>query len=230
DPNFDPVISDARSAAASFTSELPNFLVQQTTTRYTGSRYIDTWRAMDVVTADVASQDGKEDYRNIRVNGRPTTRPEDSGSWSTGEFQITLEDILSPMTSATFRRTGEDRIAGRPTYVYSLTVEQPRSHWVLVAQSGRKYSPAYKGSIWIDKETGRTLRIEQQAVGLPRDFAYDKAESALEYGFVAIEGQKYLLPIQSVNMACMTGTAGCSRNVLEFRNYRKFSSDTSITF
>jgi hypothetical protein len=134
------------------------------------------------------------------------------------------------MTAATFKRTGEDRIAGRPAYVYSLSVEQARSHWTLLAQSGRRYNPAYKGNIWIDKETGRTLRIEQQATGFPRDFAYDKAEAALEYGFVAIEGQKYLLPIQSVNMACMTGTPGCSRNVLEFRNYKKFSSDTSITF
>ena len=85
---------------------------------------------MDIVTADVSSVDGKEEYKNIKVNGNPTTRPEDSGSWSTGEFQITLEDILSPMTAATFKRIGDDRIAGRSTHVYSLSVEQPRSHWV----------------------------------------------------------------------------------------------------
>jgi hypothetical protein len=229
-PGLDPVIADARDAAGSFTSQLPNFLVQQITTRFSGSRYVDNWRAIDIVTADVSSVDGKEDYKNIRVNGNPTTRPEDSGSWSTGEFQITLEDILSPMTAATFKRIGDDRIAGRSTHVYSLSVEQSRSHWVLVAQSGRKYNPAYKGTIWIDKESGRTLRIEQQAINMPRDFAYDKTESALEYGFVSIEGHKYLLPIQSVNMACMSGSSNCSRNVLEFKNYRKFSADTSITF
>jgi S1-C subfamily serine protease len=223
-PSGDPVIQGARDANLAFAKTLPSYAVQQITTRYSGSRYVDNWRAMDVVTADVASVDGKEDYRNIRVNGQPTTRPEDSGSWSTGEFQITLEDIFSPMTVANFKRTGEDRIAGRPTWVYSLNVEQPRSHWTLVAQSGRKYTPAYKGNVWIDKETGRTLRIERQAIGMPFDFAYDKADSALQYGFVTIDGQKYLLPIESVNMACMTGASGCSRDVIAFKNYRKAST------
>jgi hypothetical protein len=185
---------------------------------------------MDVVTADVASVNGKEDYRNIKVNGRPTSRPEDSGSWSTGEFQITLEDILSPMTAAAFRPNGEDRVANRPALVYTLSVEQQHSHWTLVSESGRQYKPAYKGSIWIDKETRRVLRIEQQALSMPRDFAYDKAESMLEYGYVSIEGTRYLLPVQSINMACMTGSSNCSRNAIEFRNYRKFSADSNISF
>jgi hypothetical protein len=230
DPNFDPVISDARAAATVFSAELPNFLVQQITTRYAGSRNVDNWRAIDVVTADVASVDGKEDYRNIRVNGRETTRPQDSGSWSTGEFQVTLEDIFSPLTAASFKRAGEDRIAGRPSWVYDFTVEQSRSHWVLRTQAGQEYAPAYKGTVWIDRETGRTMRIEQQAVGLPRGFAYDKSESALEYGFVSIEGKRHLLPVESVNMACMSGSPQCSRNILQFKNYRKFSTDSNITF
>jgi hypothetical protein len=99
-----------------------------------------------------------------------------------------------------------------------------------MSENGRQYKPAYKGTIWIDKETRRVLRIEQQALGLPRDFAYDKAESMVEYGYVSIEGTRYLLPIQSVNMACITGSSGCSRNVIEFRNYRKFSADSNIAF
>jgi hypothetical protein len=73
----DAVIDDARDAAASFAADLPNFLVQQITTRFQGSRSFSNWRLMDTVTADVASVNGKEDYRNIRVNGKPTDRPED---------------------------------------------------------------------------------------------------------------------------------------------------------
>lgn len=226
----DPVIAAAREAASSFTRDLPNFTVDQVTTRFSGSRLVDNWRTVDTVTAEVSSVEGKEEYKNIRVNGRPTDRPEDSGSWSTGEFQITLEDILSPLTAATFTPDGDDRIAGRAAYVYKLAVEQSRSHWVLVAPSGRKYAPAYRGSIWIDKVTGRVLRIEQRAVSMPRDFAYDKTETALEYGYVYIEGQKYLLPTDSVNLACMTGTSQCSKNELKFRNYRKFGSESKITF
>lgn len=230
-PIGDQVINDARDAAASFTADLPNFLVKQVTTRYQGSGFPVRWRAMDVVTADVASVNGQEDYRNIQINGRPASSIEDSGAWSTGEFTITLQDILSLSSAAVFTRRGEDRVANRAALVYDLRVEQPNSHWVLVANNhAREYKPAYKGSIWIDKETHRVLRIEQQALSLPRDYEYDKAETVLEYGFVQIEGKSYLLPVTAENLGCMTGTQNCSRNVIRFQNYRKFGADSNITF
>ena len=227
----DMVVNDARDAASVFTAGLPNFVVEQATTRYQGTGYPTSWRAMDVVTCEVASVNGKEDYRKIKINGRPTNgKPEDSGSWSTGEFTITLEDVLAYSTAANFTKRGEDRIAGRPAYVYDLSVRKDNSHWILVSTNGRQYSPAYKGSLWIDKETRRVLRIEQIAQGMPRDFAYDKAESIIEYGFVAIEGKSFLLPVHGENMACETGTRNCSRNVIEFRNYRKFGAESSVSF
>ena len=228
---IDPVIGEARTAAQTFTSDLPNFTVQQITTRYQGSVYGGNWRAIDIVTTDVSSVDGKEEYNNIRVNGRPLSGPpENSGSWSTGEFSTTLEDILSPYTAATFTLRGEDRIANRPALVYDLAVEQSRSHWILVSPDKHQYKPAYKGSLWIDKETRRVLRIEQLATTMPRGYVYSKVESTLEYGFVDIEGKRYLLPVKSENVACMAGTPNCSRNVIEFRNYRKFGSDSKIVF
>jgi hypothetical protein len=230
DNSTDAVIGDARDAAASYTADLPNFLVQQITTRYTGSRYVDNWRVLDTVTADVSSVNGKEEYKNIRVNGRPTDRPEDSGSWSTGEFQVTLEDILSPRTAARFTPRGQDRIANRPAFVFDLTVDQPHSHWTLEGDNGKRYKPAYTGTIWIDKETRRVLRIEQVATSIPRDLGFDKEETSLEYGFVSIEGRSYLLPVQSLNEACQAGGSTCSRNKIEFRNYRKFTADSSVTF
>jgi hypothetical protein len=226
----DAIIADARAAASSFSADLPNFLVNQITTRYAASRNSEKARVMDVVTADVASVNGKEDYRNIKVNGKPTDRPEDTGSWSTGEFQITLEDILSPRTNATFTAHGDDRIRNRAAWVFNLSVDQPHSHWTIIDENGRRLKPAYNGVIWVDKESRRVLRIEQEAVNIPRDFAYDKEDSSLEYGFVNIEGHSYLLPVNSVSEACGTGTSSCTRNVIEFRNYRKFSADSSVTF
>ncbi|MDE3197004.1 MAG: hypothetical protein KGN84_11705, partial [Acidobacteriota bacterium] len=180
--------------------------------------------------ADVAESGGREDYRNIRVNGRPTDSPEDTGTWSTGEFQMTLEDVLSARTNATFTPRGEDRIAGRPAWVFDLSVDHPHSHWTIQAENGQRYRPAYRGSIWIDKDTRRVLRIEQRAVDTPSDFQFDVEEANLEYGFVTIDGRSYLLPVESVNMACGRGTSSCSKNVISFRNYRKFSTDSDITF
>lgn len=227
----DQVIADAREATATFSAELPNFLVQQVTTRYQSSSGQRNWKALDVVTADVAVVNGKEDYRNILVNGHAPSGPvEKTGSWSTGEFAITLEDILSPLTAAVFVRRRDDSIAGRDALVYNLSVLQENSHWTIVSADGTQYKPAYAGTIWIDKETRRVLRIEQRALHLPDGFTYDRAESAVEYGFVRIEGKSYLLPVTSLNSACLAGTGNCVRNEISFRNYRKFAVESDIKF
>lgn len=228
-PKTDGIIAEARDESYAFSDSLPNFLVQQVTTRYTGSRAGNNWRQLDVVTADVASVNGQEDYRNIKVNGRPGD-PEKSGSWSTGEFQVTLDDILSPRTFAHFTLRGEERIANRTAWVFDLSVEQPNSHWEIESQRGDNYFPAYRGGIWVDKETRRVLRIEQRAVDLPRNFTYDNCTSTLVYGYVNIDGKSYLLPIESENVGCLAGTNQCNRNVIDFRNYRKFSADSNVSF
>lgn len=225
------IIEDARAAAAEFESDLPNFLVKQATTRYRGSSSLRNWEAIDVVTADVAVSNGKEEYRNILVNGRAPNKPvEKTGSWSTGEFSVTLQDILSPLTAAVFVKRGSETVAGREAWVYNLSVLQQNSHWTIVSSSGRKYSPAYGGTIWIDKQTHRVLRIEQRTLGMPNDFDYDKAESMVEYGFVRIDTKEYLLPVTSSNSACFTGSGGCVKNEISFRNYRRFSSESTVKF
>ena len=183
------VLAEARAAAASFTAGLPNFLVKQATTRYFSTGIPVSWQTIDVVTADVACVNGKEDYRNVQINGVSANRPpERTGTWSTGEFSTTLEDVLSPITNAQFkRRRGDDKIAGRPAVVYDYTVAQANSHWTMVSPDDRRYNPAYDGAIWIDKETRRVLRIEQRTSSIPLDFPLNKAESVVEYAYVKID-------------------------------------------
>ena len=70
----DAVIDQAREAAFSFAETLPNYVVKQFTTRYEteAARGGQTsWRAIDNVTADIVSEDGKESYKNILVDGKP---------------------------------------------------------------------------------------------------------------------------------------------------------------
>ena len=225
------ILGDARAAARSYTTTLPNFLAEQKTTRYFSGGWPASWNEIDVVTATVAYMNGKEDYRNIQVNGIPTNvPPERSGSWSTGEFATTLSDVLSPITNAAFKHRGEDRIAGRAAFVYDYTVLQPNSHWTLVSPDGRTYNPAYEGVVWIDKDTRRVLRIEQKSTSMPSDFPIRRAECTIEYGFVKIEQGTYLLPVLSENLGCMSGSGSCSRNSIQFHDYRKFSTDSTIKF
>jgi hypothetical protein len=230
-PNTDAeIIAEVRAAAEAFTSSLPDYMVEQVTTRSYGAG-LGSWRQLDVVTANLAYVDGREDYRDIKVNGVPTdVPPERTGSWSTGEFGMTLEDILSLATAANFKRRGEEKSGGRSALVFNYTVEQPRSHWTIVAPDGRRYNPAYEGAIWVDLDTRRVLRIEQRATMFPSGFPFSRTECVLEYGFQRIEQSTYLLPASSVNTACASGSGTCTRNDIRFRNYRKFKVDSTVKF
>jgi hypothetical protein len=224
------IIQDARAAAGSFSASLPNYLVEQVTGRYFATGFPTHWQEIDEVTADLAYVDGKEDYRNIRINGSPVNNPERSGSWSTGEFGTTLEDVMSLGTNATFRRRGEEKMVGRTAVVYDYSVAQANSHWTMVSPDGRQYKPAYEGAVWIDRESRRVLRIEQRTTAFPRDFTLSRAECKLQYAWVKIEQKSYLLPSSSENVGCMSGSGACTRNALEFKNYRKFTTESNITF
>ena len=229
----DPVIDMATDAAFSFSKTLPNYVVKQFTTRYeTGAAHggQTSWNALDTVTTDVVSENGKESYRNILVDGKaPKEAVGKSGTWSTGEYSSVLLDVLQPRTDADFHGKRATTIVNRAAFHYDFSVEQANSHWN-IESDGQSYKPEYTGAIWIDKENYRVLRIEMSARNIPKGFPLDTVESAVDYDYVLISGDKYLLPVHAEALSCERGTSGCSRNVIEFRNYRKFGADTSITF
>ena len=227
----DSVIEKAREAAATYTESLPNYFCQQMTARYQSDHPKTGWDALDVVTADVAYENGQESYKNVKLGSKSVKSMDDlGGTRSTGEFSTILLDLLDPGTNAIFRRTGTDTIGGRATWIYKYEIPRERSHWRVEAPS-QLYYPAHGGSIWIDKETSRVLRIEQGTLNMPKAFPFDTVETVTDYAFIPLAaGTKYLLPADAEVLSCLRGTSMCTRNRLEFRNYRKFGAESSITF
>lgn len=223
-----PLIERARAAAYEFDNTLPNFICDELVMRHQSERRIPDWKYQDRVEVELLYVDGKEDYRNIRRNGKPLKKgsPEDSGSWSTGEFGTVLADIFSSATNAQFKRKGASAATGMPAEVYEYSVAQPNSHWQI--RFGRTVKPAYSGSLWIDPKTARVLRIEMGTKKLPADYEIDTVESVVDYSWVTISGNKYLLPVKSQNLACVRGTFNCTKNEIEFRNYRKFTAESQV--
>lgn len=223
------LIERARITAYEFGATLPNFICDQLTMRSTSGTKVADWRMRDRVEVELLYVDGKEDYRNIRINGKALKKgsPEDSGTWSTGEFGTTLLDIFSSTTNAKFTKKVASSASGMDAIVYDYTVEQPNSHWEI--RYGRTVKPAYKGSLWIDPRSARVLRIEMQARNLPADYEMDTIELVVDYNFVTIAGQKYLMPYKSENLACFRGTFNCTKNEIQFRNYRKFGAESTIS-
>src|SRR5258706_3505005 len=155
----DPIIEKAREAAAQYSGTLPNFFCQQVTTRYQSDNPKKGWDPLDVVTAEVAYEDGKETSKNIKIGNKVVNKPmeEIQGTRSTGEFATILGELLDQGSGAVFRKSGQDTIQHRSTWVYKFEVPRERSRWRIEAPS-QLYFPAFRGTIWIDRETLRVLR------------------------------------------------------------------------
>lgn len=223
------LIEQVRESSMQFTESLPNYLVQQMTTRFQSETRNPSWTPIDTVSADVVYDNGKESYKNLKVNNKAVKKDisEIGGSWSTGEFASTLQDVFSRATNADFRYISNDTSSGVPTKMYNFTVEQPNSHWH-VKMAGQSVFPAYRGSVWIDPKTARVMRIEMQARRIPGSFPLDTVEWVVEYAPVRIGSQPYILPVHAENLACWRGSFRCSKNTIDFRNYRKFTSESQI--
>src|ERR1035438_2148844 len=188
------VIEKAREAAGSFLESLPNYFCQEIMTRYQSESNSKNWQPHDVVSMALVYENGKESYRNLAINGKATKKSiEDlSGSWSTGEFGSVLADVFSPATAADFEYRKESRSAGRASLVYDFSVEREHSHWRIMVAS-QLITPPYSGSVWIDKETNRVLRVEMQATHIPDAFPSDKVEMATDYEFVRFADRQFLV-------------------------------------
>ena len=225
------IIEKARQAAGSFLETLPNYYCQEIMTRYQSESNSSNWQPHDVVSMALVYENGQESYRNLAINGKPTKKNmEDlSGAWSTGEFGSVLADVFSPATAADFEYRKESRSAGRASLVYDFSVEREHSHWRIMVAS-QLLAPPYKGAVWIDKETNRVLRIEMQATHIPDAFPVDKVEMATDYEFVRFADRQFLVPVHAESLGCQRDTSSCNRNAIDFRNYHKYSGESTITF
>ncbi|HEY2012848.1 MAG TPA: hypothetical protein VGH38_05070, partial [Bryobacteraceae bacterium] len=141
-----------------------------------------------------------------------------------------LIDLFSPATAADFHYKKDSRVGGVNAKMYDFNVEHKNSHWDIKV-AAQSYTPAFKGSIWIDPATARVMRIEMQAYGFPESFPTDHVESATDYQYIRLgDAKQYLLPVHAETLSCQRGTNYCSRNTIDFRNYHKYSGESNITF
>jgi len=226
------MIVKARQAASEFVHSLPNFICQERIARFRSEVPPGNWQPRDVLTAELVFANGKEQYRNVRVNGKPVRRRLEQlkGAWSTGEFGSVLVQLLSPSTGTQFRPGEEDAQDERTNFAfYHFTVSREQSQWMIV-DADRGIMPPYQGSLQIDMTTGRIHRIERQATDMPAGFSAKLVESTIEYHPLEIAGRLYLMPAQSEMIICFRGRNSCVKNVITFSRYQKYGSESHLWF
>ena len=224
------LIEEARNYALTYTKQLPNFICNQVTRRYDDPSGADFWRQIDVVNVRLSFNEQKEDYKVITVNGRMTdiSMEKLGGTVSTGEFGSMMKEIFEPSTEAGFGFERWTTWRGRRTLVFNYRVEKLRSQYHVIAQRSQDYVPAYHGLIYVDRDTTMVMRLTMDITEFPVGFPIQEVHNSLDYDFQKIGDLEFVLPLRA-EVRSRSGR-GKIKNEVEFRMYRKFGAEASITF
>jgi hypothetical protein len=226
------IIDETREYVKNYTKNLPNFICVQVTRRDADPTGLGTaWHHLDTITARLAYNERHEDYQIILVNNAPVTNmtmEKLGGTTSWGEFGSMMSEIFEPSSNARFEWDHWGTLRGRRTYVFAYDIEQQYSQFHITAEKTLDIVPAYRGLIYIDQDTKMVTKITQVPYNMPETFPIHEVKLSLDYDFVKIGDQEFLLPLKSENTS--SRTRYMSRNEIEFRLYRKFGTESTIKF
>jgi hypothetical protein len=228
------LVERARQKALAYTQSLPDFVATEVLHRYSGSMHGGYGgNLIDTLTIQLRYLQHKEDHKLMLVDGKPAGRTFETigGTVSSGEFGSTLSAIFDPAAQTAFHWQNWKNLRGRRGVVLGYEVTGAQSHYRLgnTADDRTVWADAgYHGVLEIDSEAGEVLRLEYVADHIPESLHLTYVGTKVDYALANIAGRDYLLPSRSETE--MRGPIAWARNVIEFRDYRKFSVDSMVDF
>lgn len=234
------VLDKARQNTLGAVDEMPDFVVKQQIQRSAAFAGTNNFRNLDRLIVAVSYRStGEEDYKVLSVNGVLQENPkskssysETGGTSSTGEFVKVLDTIFKRDSETKFEVVDTDSINNRRTIVFDYTIDKDKAKQQITSFGYYEESTitGMQGRIWIDRETFRVLRLESSATEIPENFPVRSAKRVIDYNWVVISGENYLLPSQSdVRLTSRhQGKIYETRNVIRFKDYQKFGTDVII--
>jgi len=219
-------LAGACEFALAIPHRMPNFICEETTGRFRE----DSRHAIDVITATLRYEDGKESFSDIKLSGKtvpPAVVDQLTGLWSTGEFGGNLQALFDAINKPVFGFIGEKKLGTRPAWGFSYRIaEQSNPRWWLTSDDQR-IAPPYSGELWLDQKTGELVMFRLTADGIPKKFPTQGAETLTAYTNVSFDdGTGFVLPVQSVVKTKYHGVM--TTNVLQFRNCHKFRAKSRM--
>ncbi|MBA4185694.1 MAG: hypothetical protein H0X49_17080, partial [Acidobacteria bacterium] len=234
------ILSKTREVTLAALEEMPDFVVKQQIARSAAFAGTNNFRSLDRLVVAVSYRaSGQEEYKILSRNGILETSPkskqsyeEVGGTSSTGEFVTVLAKIFKPDSDTKFELVDSDVIRTRRALVFDYAVERDKAKQIIIA-SGAFDDTAItgmKGRVWIDRENFRVLRVESTATEIPDGFRVRAASRTIDYDWVTIADEKYLLPtLSDVRLTSRENRQMFeTRNVIRFKEYQKFGSEVKI--
>ena len=228
-------LEEARSTAMAYTENLPNFICTQITQRYLRRLPKTGWVRVDNFVAELTYYDKQEHYKLVSVGNRSAasdaTLESLKGTTSTGEFGSSLNYLFDPATGTQFRFEGIDNSQGSPAVRVGFRVPKDTSKRSIIFRDGKTelgVVTPYRGRCWIDPDSLQVVQIKERAYRIPDTFPITRSEGSTEYDRVEIAGQQHWLPVRAEVLLENRTARLHTRNVIQFKQYRKFGSDVKF--
>ena len=227
------ILAEITEGARNYVKSLPNFICLQVTRRYGDASGLENFRLIDTIAERLSYFEQKEDYKVVSINGVPVTgnvkHEQKQGASSSGEFGTMLKEIFDPQTATEFNWERWATLRGKRMYVFSFHVQQLHSQYSIYSEAvQRTVIAGYHGFVYADRDTKMVMRIKLEVENLPVDFPVQSVDLDMNYDFMKISGQPYLLPLKS-EIRSREGKF-LVKNEVEFRLYNRFGAETNIQF
>jgi VWFA-related protein len=227
------LLNVARATAIRYGASLPSFICEESVERAEVVR--QHYATSDKLSIELTF-DRAERYKLTAINGNRTDKSLDSigGLISGGEFGSLMLRVFQPSSAADFEWKSWSTLRNHRTAVFTYRVPRPRSHYLVGYRTdyGRWISAVagYRGEVTLDAEVepGRVLRLTAEAYDIPGELHILRSTMAVDYDFVDISGREVYLPVRSETY--FDREERHSHNLIRFSNYRKFETDSNVTF
>ncbi len=138
--------------------------------------------------------------------------------------------VFSEKNKASIQWQGIAEVAGNRTHVFRYRVSRAHSEYQVAAGhsgAGSVVLAAYDALVYIDANTLGVRRVSIEAIDLPTDFHIRESALTVDYAYVPISGQDYLLPLEAT-LFVRQGVHYLRRNEIQFQNYRKYGAQSTF--
>jgi len=143
-----------------------------------------------------------------------------------------LAKIFKPDSDTKFELVDTDVIRTRRALVFDFSIIRDKAKQTITVAGAFDDTAitGMKGRIWIDRESFRVLRVESAATEIPEGFRIRAANRTIDYDWVMIADEKYLLPtLSDVRLTSREDRKMYeTRNVIRFKEYQKYGSEVKI--
>lgn len=209
-----------RGRVKAYLSQLPSFIADETTERLSGSVDSPEWTILDRIATQVTFDGSHEVRTNILLNGSAWRGPYETlpgMKWRASYLRMVHAVSTNP--NVQFESVAEGTLNGHAVDIYSYSAPVDSiSHWY---QGEQGYWPAVSGRIWVSKQDGRALQVEQSSTEFPADFPLASVTQRISSDYVQVVHHMETLPLTSEVTWVQKANGRRLQNKSSYGNYRR---------